>query len=713
MRLFLKMELSKDLAYKSWEAKAVDAFLDRPLPDTRFEVMRRVCETSSMTLRVIEAAEGDSVGSRFELLFRDAEGKNESAGVCTMSFDELRAAIDAGVAPEDLHGDVPEGLVISPISENDLMTHLDDGEGVQATGFEELLKELDYRVVLNRNDESLPAVQGFMIAEEIDKHLMWRPIPESVKEANLEAAATYNNYIALARVLYKVFGEDVVDLVLAMLFFAEHEKETQGSKKLWEVRETAMALPADRKVKAVEGMLDQYEIEERAYEEVIKWALGNKTYTRLAQEAGDFEGVLLGFARAFRESSFLREKVLMALRSSTHGSDKVLTGAFLRQGWVTLAEMTREVTDFEWFSIVKAQIDEILASPEKQAMYFGTAERRERFGVQQQNVAKFFAENEEPDPSTVETLSKAIGCDELRNKLREIAAQHNPYAYAAMEHEICSRIVRYVSRYKSLSKEDPQQTWEAGFPVNVVKNKKATCFSGPMLIAMLMIRSGIPHENVFFCNVNESKGGMLGGHGSIIVRTRLNELRLFDHGMSTAGKNFEPVFFGPAISGFGELVRGQRSHAIHVEVEEDHSALFDLHKNMQVMPIFNGFASGHMLHVGLSFMAEELYEEAYYAFELGLSYSPGDPDLLHGIARIEFTEGNYLEAIRYAGMALKTFDGHPWARMTLAEAYLEIGAKEDAIELFEGIANEERDIYQGNEIKETARDKLEEIRGAD
>ena len=44
----------------------------------------------------------------------------------------------------------------------------------------------------------------------------------------------------------------------------------------------------------------------------------------------------------------LREKLLAALKVSTLTSDKALASAMVRQGWITLMEFSKEVTDYEW-----------------------------------------------------------------------------------------------------------------------------------------------------------------------------------------------------------------------------------------------------------------------------------------------------------------------------------------------------------------------------
>lgn len=77
---------------------------------------------------------------------------------------------------------------------------------------------------------------------------------------------------------------------------------------------------------------------------------------------------------------------------ATLQSDKTLSSVFVRQGWLTLIEFIKEVTDFEWFKRLQQQREALERDPEMLAKIADTDSKKARFEEQKTNIDDFLAE---------------------------------------------------------------------------------------------------------------------------------------------------------------------------------------------------------------------------------------------------------------------------------------------------------------------------------
>lgn len=309
-------------------------------------------------------------------------------------------------------------------------------------------------------------------------------------------------------------------------------------------------------------------------------------------------------------------------------------------------------------------------------------------------------------------LSELIGCKKYREELEKMDKEHNPVAYAAKQKEIAYRVFAAVSRFtrngvQSENVEAP--TFEQGFPAYVIEHKNATCFSGPWLIAMLLFASGIKYSELLYCHVNESHNNIIGGHGSILMKTKMRELIFIDHGFHMVGKEL-PIQIAEnqeMINEMVELLEGKRSKPVVFRVKDGLAQGLQVHKDMQIMPLGEGFNSGHLLHVGISFFEQDRLEEAQYALELALTFSERDPDILYYLGQIKFRQNDLESAKQYFEKALAAFPNHLISIFAIGELAIKTKDAKKARECFAKVAENESEIWKNSHYKDKAKEYIE------
>lgn len=680
---------------ETWSGEAARAILTEA-PKSRFDVLQRTLETGSKTSRLLALPKDDKLGPRIQIVPKGMKG-----GVDALQDQD---SIDMGAGEEIDSEEIPK-----------------DAGGPK--NMEEFWAWLSHAEILIPPD-SMTAITSVLFAMQVDKILAISPAPKYVKNEYKEVGNAPSSFLVLAKLLYEHFGDEVLDLALALMVKCEMETKEEAKAQLAGISSGILAAPTPLKKQILEQGLGQYEktdLEDpKKTLEVLQWALGQSFFEKLAKDSTDIPAILDSLKGVFLDREQFRYRLLEAIRRAAFIPDKAVASVFMRQGWVSLMEHSREVSDWEWFSLLKEQVEHIATDEKLQAQLFKKDSQRERFALQQKNISKFFEANQQPETAETRRLAEAIGCEELRKQLHKMEGEHNPFAYAAFQHEIASRVVRFVSRYRQSAVKEEDPVWEVGFPNHVVDKKEASCFSGPWLIAMMLFKCGISESELFYCNVNQGFNGMLGGHGSIIMQTKTNELLIFDHGYSLPGANMNAAVLGikdaSMAKKFNALMDGKKSEAVLMEIEPSVARALSIHRSMQIMPITEGFASGHLLHVGLSFLAENKLDEAEYAFQLGLSFSKKDPDLWHGVATVHFEKGRIDEAEKACMEGLSAFEGHLWTHFVLAKIYMRKGDIAGAKKHFARIAEEKNDLYKGDgmvaKAKEFAAMTDEELRAA-
>ncbi len=683
-----------------WSRRAAEILLAKD-SGVRIDVIERTTSTATRVLKVLKLPADDPLGPRLQIVPKGQDGGVEAAlaegavrmdevdrGPLQMEFDfgDKRAATSENKPGQPVTSGVPDD---GPRNLEEAMALFSHAEAVLPEG-------------------QMPSMQAVLFISQLEQFLAVSPTPEFVKKEYAETMNFSGLLLNLAVIIFDHFGREAIDLALSMMVRSEIERGDRMGVVFSEARERILALPEDQKVDLFTKLMGQYPPgsfdNSKSNLDCLKWALGEKLFEQLAGENPEIPKTLDNLRNVLATREDLREKLLAALKVSTLTSDRALASAMVRQGWITMMEFSKEVTDYEWFTLIRDQIAAYSKDEGVMAEMLAKDSRRQRFEQQKTNIAKFFEANPQAPNEPAKRLEAAIGCDELRKQLNKVDNEHNPFAYAALQHEIACRVVRFVSRYRDLSREETP-VWEMGLPTHTVETKGASCFSGPWLIAMMLLKCGIQESDLLYCNVNQGYNGMLGGHGSIIMKTKLGEMLLVDHGLNLPGVNMKAISFKDkdTYSKFGALLDGKRKEPVLAEVPEPVAERLHIHRSMQIMPITSGFASGHLLHVGMSFLDENKFKEARYAFELGLTFSRRDPDLLHGMAVCHVELGQLDEAEKACVKALESFEGHLWTHFTLADLYMRKGDVRNAKKHFKRIAGEKEKLYKGESMVANAK----------
>jgi tetratricopeptide (TPR) repeat protein len=338
-------------------------------------------------------------------------------------------------------------------------------------------------------------------------------------------------------------------------------------------------------------------------------------------------------------------------------------------------------------------------------------ERSARNEQRKAHIAEYYGANPKGEPSRL--LREAIGTAQYRKRVREMEKLHDPIGYMSLQKEILFAVNRHVARYQTrmIDENARPASHRLGCPSYVIQNKDASCFSGPWLMAALMEDAGINPERIFYCNVQRAKNGTIGGHGTLVCTTggvginSFSEVLFADHGLMMTGKNLPIHVCGDektyrAVQG---LFTHKHTDMVQLEFPERMHRIFDIHPNMQIMPLYQGLTTGHLLHTGIAFLHEGKLDEAEHSFELGLTYNPKDPDLLYYLGIIHFMQNESSEAYGAFTRALDVFADHVQSRYSLGELHCSQGDARSAKEAFTRVAAvKKEDIWGETEFYDRA-----------
>lgn len=666
-----------DQTYAQWQAQAVAEIFREPDIDARFAVLQRTAETASDAFRLCELPPDDPVGVRLQALPRSHVDRREELEMGEMP-----------VAPEDsrkVHAPIPPDR---------------EAEALDAWRFELLLPK----------NGRLDSMNMALLTMEVEDKLFPQELKGLPQKEGQETMTVPSNLFALARILHEHFGDEVIDLVLALMAYCSLD-DRNPNDRIWQLREVMMSAAPEQKRQLLARFFAQYPdaMDPRLKEAALRWALTNGLFDALKVDCPDEAAMLDKVKELFLTKGVVREKLLRGLRKIVTTPDRHLAGVCTRQGWVTLMYGAKEVTDHEWFGLLKKQQEAAKANPAILGEIADSEAVKKRMAEAERDIAEFFAANPNPPPAQdVKRLITLIDCDGLRKEALKLKREHNGYGYAALQQEIACKVIRFVSRYQRFGENEETRSgrdFEQGFPVTVVKEKAASCFSGPWLIAMLLLRAGIQISDLFYCNVQKSHNGIVGGHGAVMMKTVMGEMLMIDHGMSLPGTNASaiPTRNKRQRSDLKRLINGDASAVAILDMPQKFAHDLRMPANMQLMPLNVGFASGHMLHVGNSFLAQRRLDEAQYAFELGLGFAANDPDLLYGLAQVSMLGGNLAEAKKHYLSAVTAFEGHLWSHYGLARIAMSEGDTVKAREHLARVGKGEGEIlYGGRNLQKEA-----------
>lgn len=588
-------------------------------------------------------------------------------------------------------------------------------------------------------------------------------LPEYIAVENVGEKAT-----ALGQILYQHFGLGMLDLSLALVIYGwinDEERRPEDREMLKKI--DLNRVPVDLKRKFLEDMIKSAgRLSEDAVPIVLRWALGPSFYEKITQGEDAVPcstGEVMNKTRTLLSTKEkLRGEMLEALSRLTRAPDQLLASAFVRQGWRTLMEVG-EVTDWEWLHHLKRIADEEFTDDDlaQWGSTDGDLEKKRARALKRQQDLRGKLDGMLATlgdaPPEIRRLSSLIDCERYRRELTALRQSQNPVGVAAKQLEIVDRVFGHVTRFVSQSVAQ-RPSYEVGLPAFVSREKKATCFSGPWLIAMMLFLCGLEYEELAYCHVKQTHDGVNGSHGSIIVKTEMGELTLIDHGYHIPARDILAplrllLAFCPKKTkghpvpehreeedGVGNEVdllaavaeaaprtldalqtffmssrkddEGKKGNTIQrspvvIRLPRAFGFLTKVHPFMTVMGLKEGFESGHLLHVGITFFNERRWEEAKYAFELALKANPQDTDILYYLGMLAFEKNNLKEARTYFDQAVTSFPEHARSLFGLGELAIAENDATRARAHFRAVAEIKSRLYGGNEIIERAKELVE------
>lgn len=281
----------------------------------------------------------------------------------------------------------------------------------------------------------------------------------------------------------------------------------------------------------------------------------------------------------------------------------------------------------------------------------------------------------------------------------------------AKEKEVAYRVFGVIDAlclgYKPEESLSRLESYAGGSPVYATAHSgDLTCFSSPWLQATLMMECGIPYQNMLFGKSNKIATRMLGGHGSIFLKTECKDLMWIDPAMHVIESDFDFVSGQnpQSVREMNALLDDDRTESVFLEFPEKLIKDREYPYEMQVMKLGAGLSSGHMLHTGISFLHEWKLAEAEYAFDLALSFNRLDPDVWYYLGLVNSLNGNLRGAEVCFKEAIQYFGEHLWSYFALGELAMAGGDVQSAKKYFRVVAKNECPIWGYGDFLVKARD---------
>lgn len=386
-------------------------------------------------------------------------------------------------------------------------------------------------------------------------------------------------------------------------------------------------------------------------DEALGWMLGADIWLTQPDEKDSRRGQV---SKLLEKSPAARREWLRRLRSYVQMPDRMVASAFIRQGWRTMAGMGA--------------------------------------------------------PGGDRALSDVIGCDTLRQELSQLSVDMERGRDArieAKELEIMQRVFGAVLAFPYQSDKEQKaesKKWKSigTTPSRVLETKKLNCFTGPWLMAAMMLRSGIRSSQLFHCRIqNHSDNTWYATHGALLFVTRSKRMYIMDFGYMLGNDPIGPVFFDEerATQGLRDLTSGRRWMPVHGRIKEWATEVFSLPTELQVMQMADGYASGHMLSVGGDFLLKGQYDEAAHAFDLGLGFNPIDTDLTYYRGLTDFHRGDLASAADYFDATVRREPAHLMAQYSMGELAVEKKDYDEARRRFATVAADDRPVFGDDAFK--------------
>lgn len=587
--------------------------------------------------------------------------------------------------------------------------------------------QLEFAVYMMPHGQT--ALEAFRTAQDLDSQLIFAnsrvtcppaDFLRSVREFQGMLAVTPNNAHGIAHLVYQHFGDEAIDLAFALSIYSDMHDRADAFAVYATLPGTALAGAEKAKKKEIlERRFGDRKLDATEEAQVLSIALGDEFLGRLRESAAEGAGpastqsILAKLKELIETKSSLRRKLLRACMSLPMVPDKLLADLFVRLGWPTFMT-TESLTERDFWMTVKADIDMINRDPAMLARYSAKPDYRAKVAAME---AYFAAHPDEPaDDDKPEKVMDLVDCDRHRSELRREQRRMNSVTVRHKQMEIIHAVCREAFKLKFVRRDEGEaKTFEQGFPANAAETGNLSCFSGPWLIAMLLLNAGFEYEDLSYCHINEAANGYIGGHGGLVVKVAGNQLVFIDFGLHTVAPIRVELLGGGNRERTDELIeffRNKGIRSVHTQTDRMMAAIYQIHPDMQIMDLTSGFGSGHMLHVGIKLLNEGDIEAAEYALQMALSFHKEDPDALYYLGLLEYRTGSYDESKAYCKECVGVFPRYLAAHFLLGQMADAEGDQDEAVARYKIVVETEGHVFGDDVFRGIAKDRLVALGGS-
>ena len=567
-------------------------------------------------------------------------------------------------------------------------------------------KELpDKNRIIKISEKGITAPEAQEIISQLNQLVFGSEVPRRIAVENQDTEHLPIYCYITSSILYKYLGDRVINVVLALQEWAARDLFPELRGKTYAESVSLKEVDMTKKHEMVENyskLIELPEISEKNEKSFLEIFFGKSVYRRLIKGSrGKIENTLGRFSELIEKEEKFRYQmgwVFANIPTITHGR---LASSFIHQGFRTL-ENIETPTEYERWMNIKAEHEALENSPESKAVLFEVNPEYEQEHHERGEALRGYFETH--TPPAPKRLSDEIDCEKYKKELKALNTTDNLIPYNAKQREIACRVFSAVQEYQTPRKNPP---YKSGMPTSIVENKEITCFGGPWLMATMLLKCGINYDDILYAHVNETyplDNGRraIGGHGMLLLKTRMHDLLAIDHGFNIPAKDFPFGLCrsGKMLSDFRGFLNGKVAPPVALRFKEEITESLKVHPDMQIMPLHDGLMSGHLLHVGIDFFNDGRMEEAKYTLEMAFRYNPKDADILYYLGLIEFKKKNYPKAEKYFEKALEAFNGHLLSIFSLGELAIIEEDMKKAEKLFGRVATDERMMFSITPQKE-------------
>ena len=452
--------------------------------------------------------------------------------------------------------------------------------------------------------------------------------------------------------------------------------------------------------------------------------------------------------RLLAQNPEMQKGALRSLEVALLGPEMGGVDNLLAHSWRTLEE-TEEITEYDWNSsllhteiltnignsqkknALEKELKKHMQSEEKTAtadelddLMREIEEIENAIAINKthiQRTQKFLQENKKP--SKRRKLHEKIGCDAIRSELTKIQQMHAWDVLASKEKEAIARIYSAIAEYTFMNQYDTveetqQKSYITGTPRSVAETKSLNCFSSMWLFAAMLMKCGIEHNRILFCNVLENTVDdqkTFGSHAALVILLSNGKKVLVDNGYHHCAVDFplEQICSEHQYNQFSKMrkdpqqeyesVAQQYTSPLNISIPKDISKRFSGYEEIQLMEIQQAFGSMHMTNTAIDFEEQGEKECAAHAYKMSLYYNPKNPDALFRLGKLAYEKGDTERAEEYFDATLN--EGYDQHLITIYFQGLIAMKKEEwtkAKELFTQVANDDRRIWGDRRFKDIA-----------